>query len=1310
MSIDLHRHSSPRVSVIIPAAATPELLHDCLRSLKRNGPSTIPFEVIVVLNESTSAAEAELRATVTGIEVVASGVNLGMAGAGNRGRDLARGELLVTLHDDAEVEPGWLEALVSTADSHPEAGAVGGKVLHPDGLLQSAGMILWSDAATSSPWVGAAPPPTAFDRVRAVDYCGTSSLLVRADVWDAVGGLDERFYPAYYVDVDLAMAIRQRGLVVLYQALSRIRHHRSASMGPRFRSFVAERNRRRFLTKWSSALREHEPREEGSPAAIGRAIERAASRRIRGPLSSRPPRQRLDPALQQRRHLEASRALRRDFGSHLRRASIQRRLSILRSMFAGFRRFLLPVLALLAGPAAPASDLPAGFVETVLTDSLSSPTAMAIAPDGRIFVCEQGGDLRVVKNGALLAAPFVSIDVQDSGERGLLGVAFDPAFENNQFVYVYYTAQSPALHNRVSRFTAAGDRAAAGSEAVILDLDNLSGATNHNGGAIHFGPDGRLYVAVGENANASNSQSFNNLLGKILRIGKDGSIPGDNPFFGSAAGKNRAIWAVGLRNPFTFAFQNGTGRMFINDVGQGTFEEINDGIAGSNYGWPATEGPTTNPLFRGPIHHYGRSEGCAITGGTFYNPATAQFPAGFVGDYLFADFCGRWIRRFDPASGQVDDFIEDAGAVVDLRVGADGSLYYIDYGGGTLVRVRQTTSQAPQISEQPASRTVAAGGSATFEVEASGTAPLLYQWRRDETPIAGAVGASYTLPSASLADSGAIFRVVVSNGFGSVTSDAAILTVLANDSPVPTINDPALGALYRAGGTLTFAGTASDAQDGSLPASRFTWEIRFHHDNHSHPFFPSTSGIKSGSAEIPDLGETSANVFYRVRLTVRDSAGATATTSVDVQPHTSTFSFATDPVGLQITLDGQPRDTPFSVESVEGLRRAVGAPSPQTLDGQRYRFDSWSDGGGRTHHVATPQADTDLVARFVAGAAPAGLGLTGTYFDRANFKGATRLRLDRTVDFDWNGAPISGFGGDSFSVRWAGQVEPAVSGQHVFVTDSTDGARLWVDGRLVIDHWAAHGRSLDEAAIDLEAGNRYDLRLEFRDDDGPAVARLLWEPPGSEREVIPAGVLHPYALLIVGEPQLEPLDDLVADALDRAGFAPLVLPDEDAAKGAAANKALVVISDSAAAGSLSTAFRAVVNPVVTWNAAMLPVLGMTGSAAGANHGEIETDGRARVFPGHPLAAGLSGYQQLAPPPATFTFGQPNKNSIVVARNAEDPRRPILFAYERGKALPRFGAAPGRRLALFLNGEAGDLGEAGQRLLDAALLWAAGSQP
>src|SRR6185503_20927644 len=250
---------------------------------------------------------------------------------------------------------------------------------------------------------------------------------------------------------------------------------------------------------------------------------------------------------------------------------------------------LYVLAALLMFSSAHAATVPSGFTDSLVAAGLNNPTAMALAPDGRIFVCQQGGALRVIKNGALLPTPFLTVTVDSSGERGLLGVAFDPNFVSNQLVYIYYTATTPTIHNRISRFTAAGDVAMAGSEVTVMDLNDLSTATNHNGGALHFGPDGNLYVAIGDNANGANAQSLTTRLGKMLRMTSSGGVPPGNPFINQTSGPDQTIWALGLRNPFTFSFQNGTGRMFINDVGQNTWEEINDGIAGSNYGWPTCE-------------------------------------------------------------------------------------------------------------------------------------------------------------------------------------------------------------------------------------------------------------------------------------------------------------------------------------------------------------------------------------------------------------------------------------------------------------------------------------------------------------------------------------------------------------------------------------------------------------------------------------------------------------------------------------------------------------------------------------------------
>ena len=344
---------------------------------------------------------------------------------------------------------------------------------------------------------------------------------------------------------------------------------------------------------------------------------------------------------------------------------------------------------------------PSGFTrnESWVT-GLNSATAFAQAPDGRMFVAEQGGALRVIKNGALLATPFASFTVDSSGERGLIGVTLDPAFATNGFIYIYSTRASGGFsHNRISRLTANGDVMAAGSELTLVDLPNLSSATNHNGGGMHFGADGKLYVGVGENANPPQAQDLTLPFGKLLRFNADGSIPNDNPFFATQTGLARAIWAYGLRNPFTFAVQPGTGRIHINDVGQNTWEEIDVGAAGANYGWPASEGPDNIVAgITGPLFTYKHSDaaplgsgpggffkGFAIAGGDFY-PSTGAFPAGYLDQYYFADYVSQFVGRVDLGNGNAAyAFASLSGSPVDLLVGIDGAVYVLTRGNVTKI-------------------------------------------------------------------------------------------------------------------------------------------------------------------------------------------------------------------------------------------------------------------------------------------------------------------------------------------------------------------------------------------------------------------------------------------------------------------------------------------------------------------------------------------------------------------------------------------------------------------------------------------------
>ena len=360
-----------------------------------------------------------------------------------------------------------------------------------------------------------------------------------------------------------------------------------------------------------------------------------------------------------------------------------------------------------AEPAQSATALPLGFTDSLVAQ-VNHPTSMAIAPDGRLLVAQKNtnnvGKVRVIKNGQLLSKPFLKVTTDTADDRGLLGITLDPNFSQNHYVYIFYTAMSPTVHNRVSRFTANGDVAVAGSEKPILNLSPLvSGVSGHYGGSLRFGPDGKLYVGVGDYHTPTDAQSLapsntNILNGKILRINSDGTIPSGpsgNPFYGGATPADDAIWALGVRQPYSLDVLSGTSpKMFLNDVGEDLWEEIDAVSSGANYGWgfpkspPYYEGFVASPdpalqNYQNPEFSYTHGTtadtGCAITGGAFYDPATVRFPAQYQGEYFYADFCSGWIRSFDPATRQSAGFASGLVKPVDLEVGDNGSLYYLSW-------------------------------------------------------------------------------------------------------------------------------------------------------------------------------------------------------------------------------------------------------------------------------------------------------------------------------------------------------------------------------------------------------------------------------------------------------------------------------------------------------------------------------------------------------------------------------------------------------------------------------------------------------
>lgn len=619
-----------------------------------------------------------------------------------------------------------------------------------------------------------------------------------------------------------------------------------------------------------------------------------------------------------------------------------------------------------SGPYHSAEALPESFQDSEFVDGLNTPTAMEFSSDGRLFVTEKSGKVMVIKNGELLDTPFVSVSVNSNGERGLLGIAFDPNFATNRYVYIYYTTSTSPIHNRVSRVfadPANPDRALVGSEVTILDLENLSSSANHNGGAMHFGKDGKLYIGVGENANSANAQSLSTRLGKILRINPDGSIPSDNPFY-NTAGAKKEIWALGLRNPFSFAFSPAPAStlVYINDVGANAWEEINLGAKGANYGWPTCEGTCSNPSFVKPIYTYSHTGGGrAIAGGAFYE--SSQFPSEYKGSYFFGDYVAGFIKRLTP-SNQVVDFLSSVPTPVDIKIGPDGSLYYLSIGNGEVHKVEYLSggnsnpvavaTASPMSGSAPL--TITFDGSESSDPDSGDV--LSYSWNfGDGSPVATGVSKTHTYNNAGQY----VAELTVSDSSGETDVDS--INIAAGNPPVGTISTPVFNTKYNAGTIISFTGSASDTEDGALPASAFSWKILFHHNTHTHPF-QEFNGVKSGSFTIPRIGESSDDVWYRIYLTTTDSSGLTHLSTRDILPNKSTLTLSSSVPGLQVYLDGQPQTTPYSFVGVVGFTRTLQAPVQQNMGGETYQFQSWSDGGAATHTINTPSSNTQYIANY----------------------------------------------------------------------------------------------------------------------------------------------------------------------------------------------------------------------------------------------------------------------------------------------------------------------------------------------------------
>jgi glucose/arabinose dehydrogenase len=355
-----------------------------------------------------------------------------------------------------------------------------------------------------------------------------------------------------------------------------------------------------------------------------------------------------------------------------------------------------------------------GFADTLVDGTLSAPTALAFLPDGRLLITEKGGALKV--NNGTATTTVITIGVCDDSEMGLLGVAVDPNFATNGFVYLYRTddsngcASATGRSSQVVRVTMVGDTASSMSLMVLLDGIRTDNG-NHDGGVLRIGPDGKLYVGVGDTGLGDNfggpgdptnpyAQDTNEINGKVLRLNLDGTIPADNPFF-NVVGKRGEIFAYGFRNPFRMNFDPMSGSLWVGDVGDLTVEEVDIVTSGKNYAWPHCEGTLpggceqpgdVDPIFTYQ-HSGGGSLGTCLIGGSF----SATF-GGLDNQYFFGD-CTSGNIYSAVVNGARDDivgtpslFVGGAGTPADMIFGPDGNMYYTDVANGEVHKVAPAVS------------------------------------------------------------------------------------------------------------------------------------------------------------------------------------------------------------------------------------------------------------------------------------------------------------------------------------------------------------------------------------------------------------------------------------------------------------------------------------------------------------------------------------------------------------------------------------------------------------------------------------------
>ena len=495
------------------------------------------------------------------------------------------------------------------------------------------------------------------------------------------------------------------------------------------------------------------------------------------------------------------------------------------------------------------------------------------------------------------------------------------------------------------------------------------------------------------------------LDGTLIRVDRaTGAGLPDNPLAASSDANARRIIAYGMRNPFRFGFRPDTDEAWVGDVGWNTWEEINRVPNATepvmqNFGWPCYEGNGRQSGYDGanlniceslygaagaaqaPHFAWNHSAlvvpgetcptGSSSAAGIAFGPTDSNYPSEYHGALFFADYSRDCIWAMLPGANEVPDptrirtFAAGAANPVELQIGPNGDLFYPDFDGGTIRRITFTTANQPPTAVATANPTT---GNAPLTVQFNGSGssdpdrdPISYAWDLDADGAyddSTATNPTYTYTSQGVYAAG----LRVTDNRGGSDTDSVTISV-GNTAPTATIDAPGAATTWKVGDVINFSGHATDAQDGTLPASALSWELILYHcpsNCHTHPI-QTFAGVASGSLTAPDHEYPS---YLELKLTATDSGGRTDTKTIRLDPRTVILTFSSVPGGLQLTVGSFTGSATFTRTVIVGSSNTVSAITPQTKGKKRYEFSSWSDGGAQTHVITAPATNAAYTARF----------------------------------------------------------------------------------------------------------------------------------------------------------------------------------------------------------------------------------------------------------------------------------------------------------------------------------------------------------